>query len=318
MYIVTGGLGFIGSNIVKALNAKGIKNILIVDDISDINIGNISGAKYKDIMSIHNFRKSISEKKSFGQIEAISHQGACSNTMQNNAEYLFDNNLIFSEILMDYALHYEIPLVYASSASVYGNSFLKKNLDSLYSPLNLYATSKYLMDVYAQKRMKTATRTFVGLRYFNVYGPGEKNKGNMASSVLQFWNQLNKLGEISLFKYKDCQPKRDFVYVSDIVKVNLFFLLRDEPIKGIFDVGTGEERSYEEIAKNLIKLNGGGQIKYVNMPSKLINHYQFLTKANLLPLIEYLPISFVSLEDGIREYICDILNYGGDNENCCI
>lgn len=306
MYIITGGLGFIGGNILKALNNRGINDILIVDDISDNNTDNISNAKYKDIISINKFRKYIDERRKIGMIDAISHQGACSDTMHNNAQYVFDNNLIFSELLMDYAVHFKIPLVYASSAAVYGNSYLKGNKNNFYEPLNHYATSKYLMDLYARRKMETAESTIVGLRYFNVYGPGEKNKGNMASVVFQFWNQLNMSGEARLFKFDDIQPKRDFIYIEDIVKVNLFFLFRNVMTKGIFDVGTGVQRSYEDVANRLIELNGSGKISYIEMPSKLMNRYQYSTKANVLPLLDYFSIDFVTLEDGVRKYISNI------------
>jgi ADP-L-glycero-D-manno-heptose 6-epimerase len=308
LYIVTGGAGFIGSNLVRGLNAQGIDEIIVVDNLKESQkFANLVGCRIRDYLDKGDFRRIIQEDKSpFSTVDAIFHQGACADTMETDGQYMMENNYTYSKILLEWALRHKVKFVYASSAAVYGTG---TNFEEKYeneNPINVYGYSKYLFDQYVRAIAGHAESTVVGLRYFNVYGPYETHKGKMASAVYQFYKQLKTANNIKLFEgtggYPDGEQKRDFVFVSNVVEVNLWFL-NTGPIQGIFNVGTGNSRSFNQIARCLIDLERYGEINYVPFPEALKGKYQSFTQANISALrnIGY-SAQFLPLEDGIQQY----------------
>src|ERR1700761_4765765 len=233
MYIVTGGAGFIGSNLVHELNAHGISDILIVDNFANARkFQNLHGARYIDYLDKREFRRAIKENSlGINKIEAILHQGACSNTLEDDGVYMMDNNFTYTKEVLWYAIDKATPLVFASTAAVYGLSGPGRFTLTLENehPLNIYGYSKLAFDHYFrnQLRLGTIPSTVVGLRYFNVYGPREQHKGRMASVIHHFTKQMKDLGKVRLFGgtggYGDGEQRRDFVYVRDLCRLNMFF-----------------------------------------------------------------------------------------------
>ncbi|MBF0188242.1 MAG: ADP-glyceromanno-heptose 6-epimerase [Magnetococcales bacterium] len=309
MIIVTGGAGFIGANIVHGLNRAGETNILVVDNLTKGDkFLNLRDLLYADYMDKVEFRHAL-EAGRFDEtkITAIYHQGACSDTMEYDGRYMLDNNFTYSKVLLQFALRYRIPFVYASSAATYGDSTTFKEVPENENPLNVYGYSKLLFDQYAQRHFRQAKSTIAGLRYFNVYGPREVHKGRMASMVYQLYHQLAGDGVCHLFEgtggYENGGQRRDFVSVADVVDVNLF-LARGEPRQGIFNVGTGKSRSFNAIARAIIKEIGRGEIRYKPMPEVLAEKYQNFTEADIgaLRAAGY-DTPFTELEEGVAALI---------------
>lgn len=310
MYLVTGGAGFIGSQIVHELNTRGIKDIIVVDSIGkgDDRFKNLCDCQIADYLDKGEFRSLLENNKFPVDIKAILHQGACSDTMETDGKYMLDNNFTFSKVVLHYALDHRIPLVYASSAATYGakKTFCEK--PEFEKPLNVYGYSKLVFDQYVRRFLPTAQSTVVGLRYFNVYGPRETYKGKMASMVYQLFQQMRNTGKARLFEgtggYGNGEQKRDFVFVGDVVKVNLF--LADSPTikNGIVNVGTGKSRSFNNIAETIISILGKGAIEYIPMPDSIKGKYQSFTEADITSLrsLGYKD-EFSSLEDGIAKCI---------------
>lgn len=312
MYIVTGGAGFIGSNVVKGLNDRGITNILIVDNLyNSEKFRNLVGLHFSDYIDKKVFLDYL-EKGHFSQIKAILHQGACSSTTERDGAYMMQNNYTYSCKVAEWCLDNKVPLVYASSASVYGNG--KNGFEEDFAneaPINIYAYSKYLFDQWARKRFAAAASTFVGLRYFNVYGPRETHKAKMASMVFHGYNQIKRAGKIRLFKgidgIEDGNQLRDFIFVDDVVSTVLYFGI-DNPeksIKGVFNVGTGAARSFNDLATAVITAYGmEAKVEYIPFPDELRGQYQNYTEANLNKLrsVGYTK-KFTPLEKGISQYV---------------
>lgn len=308
MIIVTGAAGFIGSHILQQLNGKGIQNILAVDDLTDGHkYRNLANSKFSDYIDYQDFLALIQKNADFGEkIEAIFHQGACSDTTEWNGRYMMQNNYEYSKILFHYCIDRKIPFIYASSAAVYGKKieFLENDWNQM--PLNVYGYSKWQFDQYVFPYLSDVKSPVVGLRYFNVYGPNESHKGRMASVAFHFMNQLKEHGVVRLFEgshgYENGDHERDFIYVGDVARVNLWFLERPQH-RGIFNVGTGRARTFNDVARILIKLHGEGKIEYIPFPKDLMNAYQAFTRADLSALhaIGY-DQEFVSLEEGLAEY----------------
>jgi len=302
MIIVTGGLGFIGYNIIKELNKRGITDIVIVENLRktkslDIKLKRLLDIRFIDLVDREDF-----DIEKFKKVEVIFHQGACTNTQESNFNYLFENNYLWTKKIMDYCLKNGVKMIYASSASVYGNNGLS-NEESKLNPLNYYAYSKYLVDNYFLS-FKVENR-IVGLRYFNVYGPYEENKGSMSSVIFQFYNQLKKDGKLYLFEGSEFF-KRDFIFVEDIVRINMFFF--ENNYSGIYNCGTGESRSFLEVAKEVIKNLGFGQIQFIPFPSQLKGKYQELTLADNSKLRKIFKLTFTPLEEGVKRYISYLKN----------
>lgn len=309
MYVVTGGAGFIGSNIVKALNSQGIKDILVVDDLTDgTKFKNIVNCEILDYLDKDDFLNNLSQEPGYCiQIKAVLHQGACSETTEWNGRYMMKNNYEYSKQLFHTCLTANIPFIYASSAAVYGLTTIFKEVNEYENPLNVYGYSKLQFDNYVRRYLDSADSQVVGLRYFNVFGPGEQHKGKMASVIFHFYNQLKQHGKVNLFEgcegYKNGEQQRDFIYVDDIVKINLWFL--NNPNKsGIYNVGTSCNRSFNDVANNVINYFKKGSINYIPFPDHLKGYYQSFTKADISLLKEagYLD-QFHTLEEGINKYL---------------
>lgn len=311
MIIVTGAAGFIGSNIIKGLNAAGHTRILAVDELTDGHkFQNLTAVNILDYQDCEDFLARIQTKSAFPEpIEAIFHQGACSVTTEWNGRYMMRNNYDYSKHLLHYCLDAKIPFIYASSAAVYGASTVFDDRAARQLPINVYGYSKWQFDRYVlQQNIQSQV---VGLRYFNVYGPHEQHKGAMASVAFHFMNQLNANNEVKLFAgidgYADGEQLRDFIFVDDVVKVNLWFLTHSHlpQARGIFNVGAGQARTFNDIAKILIKLRGSGKIRYIPFPDHLKGAYQSFTQADLSSLrrIGYHQ-PFTSLENGLEQYYC--------------
>lgn len=319
MIIVTGGAGFIGSNLVYGLNLRGVFDIIIVDNLKNsIKQRNLNALKFLDFVDKRYFIENLSK---FKKAEVIFHQGACSNTMETDGYYMINNNYEYSKTILHHCITNNIRLIYASSASVYGNGLhgFSEKPESEY-PLNIYAFSKYLFDNYVRmyfergklcyKSFKKKSTQIVGLRYFNVYGPQENHKNTMASTIFHFYNQIIKENKMKLFEGSE-NFLRDFVYVDDIVKINLFFYEKED-LNGIFNCGTGKAESFLKIAKILQNFNTNSDIEYIPFPDQLKGKYQTYTCADLTLLRNSGYIGdFTSLEEGIKKYYYYLKENGG-------
>lgn len=312
MIIVTGGAGFIGSNIVKALNERGYFDILVVDDLKDGHkFKNLVDCQFFDYLDKDDFLAQILDDEDFADdIEAIFHQGACSTTTEWDGKYMMDNNYSYSKMLFHYCLDHRIPFIYASSASVYGNNQqFSENLENE-APINVYGYSKFLFDQYVRHHIGDAQSQVVGLRYFNVYGPREQHKGSMASVAFHLNEQLKTTGKIKLFAgsdgYADGEQRRDFIYVDDLVAVNLWFL-DNMDVSGIFNCGTGRSEPFNNVAKAVIDWYGRGELEYIPFPDKLKGHYQSYTQADLTELrrVGY-EGEFKTVAEGVKAYLDSI------------
>ncbi len=309
MIVLTGGAGFIGSNILAGLNATGRDEILVVDDLTDgRKYRNLIGSNYYDYMHYDDFLKQISHNVPFSQsIDVIIHQGACSVTTEWDGRYMMKNNYSYSKVLLHYCADHSIPFIYASSAAIYGGNKDFQESAQEQEPLNIYGYSKWAFDQYVTRLLPDLKNQVVGLRYFNVYGPGESHKGDMASVAYHLMRQLQSGGSIKLFGAGEgCdagEHRRDFVYVDDIVKLVLWLLEKDD-VRGIFNVGTGVSRSFNELANILIKNHGSGRTKYIPFPENLMGCYQSFTEADLTLLREAgYTEGWMSLEEGIKQYL---------------
>ena len=287
----------------------GIKNIIAVDDHSNLELKeNIAHCEIQDYIDIEEFLDQvISNQFDNKGIRALFHQGACSNTMEWDAEYLYKNNLLYSKELLKLSKKLDIPLIYASSASVYGSGEEFKEFIENEDPINLYAYSKFKFDQIVRKELEDSTAQIVGLRYFNVYGPQERHKKNMASVAFHLHNQLKEAEEIKLFKgsdgFEDGEQRRDFIYVEDVVKVNLWFL-ENPNVSGIFNVGTGESQTFNDVAEAVIDWNKKGKIKYIDFPEKLKGAYQSYTQADIAKLREAgYEEEFLNVQEGVKRYL---------------
>jgi len=312
MIIVTGGAGFIGSNIVKGLNARGRTDIVVVDDMKDGHKSfNLADCIIADYVHYEDFLEMLkSGDKLPWVVDSVSHQGACTVTTEWDGDYMMRVNFEFSKQLLNYCLKHDIPCIYASSASVYGAGTDFRITPETESPINVYAWSKLVFDQYVRRVIDGAKSQIVGLRYFNVYGPNETHKGGMASVMLHFYRQLRDEGEVRLFAgcdgFEDGEQRRDFIHVDDVVKVNMFFL--DNPGKsGIFNLGTGGSRTFNDVARAAVKWNGSGSIKYIPFPGSLRGSYQSFTEADIGSLREAgFSDEFIAIEDGVPMYL-DVL-----------
>ena len=309
MIVVTGSNGFIGSNLIRGLNKIGYKDIIAVDDHNNPELKeNIIHCEIQDYLDIDEFLLLIQKNKFDGtKLKSIFHQGACSNTMEWDAEYLYKNNFLYSKEILNLSIRSNTPLIYASSASVYGSGNVFEESIENESPINLYAYSKFKFDQLVRQALTEKTTQIVGLRYFNVYGPQEQHKGSMASVAYHLHNQLKDNGSIKLFKgsdgYSDGEQRRDFIYIDDIVKVNLWFL-ENKKISGIFNLGTGISRTFIDVAQAVINWHSKGRIEYIDFPEKLKGSYQSFTEANISKLREVgYTEDFIDITEGVNLYL---------------
>lgn len=309
--IVTGGAGFIGSNLVAALNARGIDNILVVDRLGTSDKWkNLVGLRFEDLIDKDEFRTSLHLGK-LPRPATVFHMGACSATTETDASYLADNNYRVTRELLEWSLAEGIRFVYASSAATYGDGSLgysdEDAVTPTLAPLNMYGFSKHMLDLWALRH--GYLDQVVGLKFFNVYGPREDHKGDMRSVVHKAYGQIVDEGVVRLFRshrpdYRDGEQLRDFVYVRDAVEVCLYFA--DHPDRnGLFNVGTGTCRTWNDLAHAVFAAVGRDpRIEYIDMPDHLRAKYQYRTQADSAKLTAAgYDRPFTSLEDGVKDYV---------------
>ncbi|MCI0654752.1 MAG: ADP-glyceromanno-heptose 6-epimerase [Methylococcaceae bacterium] len=309
MIVVTGGAGFIGSNLALGLNTRGHRDILIVDNLENgIKFRNLRDCQIADYLDKRTFLDRLQAGRfDNAAIDAVFHQGACSTTTEWNGRYMMENNYEYSKIILDFCARKQIPLIYASSAAVYGCGSVFREDPAHEAPLNIYGYSKHRFDQYIRERIRKIDSQVVGLRYFNVYGPREAHKGGMASVAFHLNQQLLETGKIALFEgcdgYANGEQRRDFIYVEDVVDVNLWFYEHRE-LSGLFNVGTGRSQPFNDVARAVIEFHGRGELEYIPFPDRLKGAYQSFTEANLSALrtagYEH---SFKSVEEGVRLYM---------------
>jgi ADP-L-glycero-D-manno-heptose 6-epimerase len=323
LHVVTGAAGFIGSRLVSALNRAGVNGILAVDDLENgAKVKNLAGAEIEDYLDKREFLSQLETGRLDGGIEAVLHQGACSDTMETDGRYMMENNYAYSKALFDWCQDEEVPFIYASSAAVYGAGKEFGEARENENPLNVYAYSKFLFDQYVRKRIEGRSAQVAGLRYFNVYGPNEAHKGRMASVAFHAFNQFRAEGCVKLFAgsegYGDGEQQRDFVHVDDAVGVNLW-LLENREVSGIFNCGTGRAQTFNEVAAAVINTANGSDfsidelvrknfIEYIPFPPQLVGKYQSYTQADLSRLREAgYPGEFQGVEEGVASYVRELL-----------
>lgn len=303
MIIVTGGSGFIGRNLIAGLNKIQYTNILVVDNLQNgKKYENLIGLQILDYTDKSTFIKNLINGSYLNKIKVVFHQGACSDTCKWDGKYIMQNNYQYSKELLLYCTQNHVPFIYASSASVYGKtmniSYKQKQHEQ---PINIYSYAKYLFDQYVQRILPTITSQICGLRYFNVYGPYEAHKKNMASIIYNVYKQIINNKKPTLFIGSQ-DFKRDFIYVDDIININLWAW--HNKISGIFDCGTGISRSFTSVVDIILNFFNKKNIEYIPMPQNFKKHYQTFTKANLLQLKHTgYQTSFVNINDGIHKYL---------------
>ncbi|MCE5393518.1 MAG: ADP-glyceromanno-heptose 6-epimerase [Acidithiobacillus sp.] len=321
MYIITGGAGFIGANLVHGFNRRGIGEILVTDHLQQPDkFRNLSALDILDYEEAETFLPKLLAGR-YGKVEAIFHEGACSDTMAQDGRYVMENNFSYSKALFHWCQENRVPFLYASSASVYGMTGCFQEERKAEHPLNVYAFSKFQFDQYLRAHWPDLQSPVHGFRYFNVYGPREFHKGRMASVALHFTRQFQNDGVVRLFAgshgYQDGEQRRDFVHVDDVVAVNLHFL--DHPRSGIYNVGTGRAQSFNDVAvavintllhrqgkarQSLAQLQAQGMIIYQPMPDALLGKYQSFTQADITRLrAAGYQNEFLDVESGVERYL---------------
>jgi len=318
--VVTGAAGFIGSKLVEGLNKRGITDVIAVDNLAHADkFRNLAGCEIADYVDHAGFLANLDRYK--GAVKALFHQGACSDTMESDGRYMMENNYEYSKRLLDWCQAGKVPLIYASSASVYGAGPDFREERRCEKPLNVYGYSKFLFDQYVRRNLERKTAQIAGLRYFNVYGPNEQHKGRMASVAFHAYHQLLAAGKVKLFVgsggYGNGEQRRDFVYVEDVVEVNLW-LLEHPKVSGVFNCGTGRAQTFNELAAATVNATQGtrrsvkemadrGLIEYVPFPAGLIDKYQSFTQADLARLrAAGYPREFKTVEQGVAAYVAEL------------
>ncbi|MDN7752897.1 ADP-glyceromanno-heptose 6-epimerase [Burkholderia gladioli] len=320
--IVTGAAGFIGANLVKALNERGETRIIAVDNLSRADkFRNLVDCEIDDYLDKTEFVERF-QRGDFGKVRAVFHEGACSDTMETDGRYMMDNNFRYSRAVLDTCLANGTQFLYASSAAIYGGSTRFVEEREVEAPLNVYGYSKFLFDQVIRRVLPDAKSQIAGFRYFNVYGPRETHKSRMASVAFHNFNQFRAEGKVKLFGeyngYAAGEQTRDFVSVEDVVKVNLFFF--DHPEKsGIFNLGTGRAQPFNDIASSVVNtlraLDGQppltlaeqvaqGLIEYVPFPDALRGKYQCFTQADQSKLrAAGYDAPFLTVQEGVDRYV---------------
>jgi len=318
--IVTGAAGFIGSKLVEGLNRRGVGEVIAVDNLAHADkFRNLAGCEIADYLDQAEFIAGLERYE--GAVEAVFHQGACSDTMETDGRYMLDNNYGYSKRLLEWCQEEEVPLIYASSAAVYGAGPEFREERRCERPLNIYGYSKFLFDQMVRRRLPESSAQVVGLRYFNVYGPNEAHKGRMASVACHAYQQLLSEGRVKLFAgsdgYRDGEQRRDFVHVDDVVAVNLWFLERRD-VSGIFNCGTGSAQTFNRLAAAVVNAVHGTSamlpdlvarrlIEYIAFPPALAGKYQSFTEADLsrLRAAGYAG-EFRNVEQGVAAYVAEL------------
>jgi ADP-L-glycero-D-manno-heptose 6-epimerase len=330
MYVVTGGAGFIGANLVKALNDRGVHDILVVDNLEKADkFKNLTDCEIADYLDKREFLARLLDGE-FRRFKAVFHEGACSDTMEHNGHYMMSNNYEYSKVLLHFCQARRVPFLYASSAAVYGAGKVFRESREFEAPLNVYGYSKFLFDQYVRRLLPKKQAQIAGFRYFNVYGEREAHKGRMASVAFHHFNQYRESGRVKLFEgcdgYADGEQHRDFVSVEDVVAVNLYFL--DHPQKsGIFNVGTGRAQPFNDVAcavinsfrllegkppADLATLRQERRIEYIPFPEALRGKYQSFTQADIGALRRAgYKKRFLTVEEGVGRYIRRLAEQAG-------
>jgi ADP-L-glycero-D-manno-heptose 6-epimerase len=315
MYIVTGGAGFIGSAVIWKLNSIGVENILVVDNLAESEKWkNLVNRRYTDYIHKSDFLEFLAKGK-FNKIDALIHMGACSSTTEKNADFLMENNFHYSVSLAEFGIKKGVRFINASSAATYGDGSagFSDSLETMKNlkPLNMYGYSKHLFDMWALR--SNCLDRLASLKFFNVFGPNEYHKGNMCSLVYKGFMQARETGCIRLFKsyrkdYADGDQRRDFVYIKDCVDL-IWWLVENPSVNGVFNVGTGHERSWNDLAKAVFSaMKVPVKIEYIDMPGQLRDRYQYFTKANVEKLSSSgWPARFTSLEEAVNDYVVNYL-----------
>ena len=316
-YIVTGAAGFIGSRLVEGLNRRGVRDILAVDNLQQADkFRNLAGCEIADYVDQAELPQLL--ERLSGEVEAVFHQGACSDTMESDGRYMMDNNYRYSKLLLEWCQDEAVPLIYASSAAVYGTGPEYREERRCEKPLNVYGYSKFLFDQYVRRVLDSRTAQIAGLRYFNVYGPNEAHKGRMASVAFHAYNQFKAEGRVKLFVgsdgYRDGEQRRDFIHVDDVVAVNLWLLERRD-VSGIFNCGTGKAQAFNRVAAAVINTVRGTAnalhdlvaerlIEYIPFPPQLVGKYQSFTEADMAKLRQAgYPGEFMGVDEGVAAYV---------------
>jgi ADP-L-glycero-D-manno-heptose 6-epimerase len=328
--ILTGGAGFIGANLLRGLNARGVQDIIVVDNLERADkFHNLVGCQFADYLDKRDFLQRLEHGEFDGVVDLFLHQGACSDTTASDGRYVMDNNYRYSLSVLDFCLEDEVPLIYASSAAVYGGSDRFTEDFEAERPLNVYGYSKYLFDQVVRQRLPDARSQVAGFRYFNVYGDHEDHKARMASVAWHFFNQLQAGGRVKLFEgsggYADGEQQRDFVSVEDVTRVVLDFA--DHPERsGIFNLGTGRAQSFNDMARatinawrrhrgeqalSLEQMQADGLLEYIAFPELLRGKYQHYTQADLSRLREAgYQAPFLDVDEGVGRYIDQLMARG--------
>ena len=318
--IVTGAAGFIGSRLVEGLNRRGITQVVAVDNLQHADkFRNLAACEIADYVDQAEFVGNLERYQ--GAVDAVFHQGACSDTMETDGRYMMQNNFEYSKRLLEWCQQASVPFIYASSASVYGSGPQFREERRCEKPLNVYGYSKFLFDQLVRQRLPASKTQIAGFRYFNVYGPNEAHKGRMASVAYHAYHQLLASGKVKLFVgsggYGNGEQRRDFVYVDDVVAVNLWFL-EHRDVSGVYNCGTGRAQSFNELAGAVINAVQGTRrsikemaekslIEYVPFPPGLIDKYQSFTQADLTSLrAAGYTGAFRPVEEGVAAYVADL------------
>jgi ADP-L-glycero-D-manno-heptose 6-epimerase len=316
MIIVTGGAGFIGSAFVWKLNQEGIEDIVIVDQLgSDDKWKNLVNLRFADYIHKDEFMNLVLADEVPFEASAVIHMGACSSTTERDADYLWENNYLYSRELAEWALRHSARFIYASSAATYGDGSLGFSDDheriSQLKPINMYGYSKQIFDLWVLKNK--LEDKMVGIKFFNVFGPNEYHKGDMTSVIYKAFNQIRETGKMRLFKsyrkeYPDGGQMRDFIYVKDCLNVMWWFLKNPE-VNGIYNLGTGKARTWKDLIKAVFAaLERKANIQYIEMPVALRNQYQYFTEAQMNKLKSAgCPVTFAPLEETVRDYVVNYL-----------
>ncbi len=320
--VVTGAAGFIGSNIVRGLNARGITDIIAVDNLTQADkFRNLVDLRIADYVDKTVFYEAFAQGR-YGNVDSVFHEGACSDTMQHDGRYMLDNNYATSRLLLDTCLARGTRLMYASSAAIYGGSDRFTEEPACERPLNVYGYSKLLFDQVVRQHLHTAHSQIVGLRYFNVYGPGEQHKARMASVAFHHMHQYRAQGHVRLFgahgTYGAGEQMRDFIHVDDVAAVNLWFF--DHPYRsGVFNLGTGRAQPFNDVAQAVVNTLRAAEglgpltlprlveenfIRYIDFPADLVGRYQSFTQADLRALRETgCDHVFADVAHGVASYV---------------
>jgi len=328
--VVTGAAGFIGSRLVAGLNERGVTDIIAVDNLENADkFRNLVGGEIADYLDKREFLERLLAGQFDTGIDAVLHQGACSDTMQSDGRYMMDNNYRYSRVLLDWCQDEAVPYLYASSAAVYGAGPEFREERRCEAPLNVYGYSKFLFDQHVRRRLEARSAPIVGFRYFNVYGPNEAHKGRMASVAFHAFHQFRDAGKVKLFVgsagYGDGAQRRDFVHVDDVVAVNMHFLGGDDA-SGIYNCGTGRAQTFNDVACAVVNgvraargedalaleaLVAQGLIEYIPFPAQLLGKYQSYTEADLTRLrAAGYAGEFMSVEQGVGAYVAQLLESG--------